>query len=245
MVRFLLLAVVLLASGGQAAGADVVVFLEDGQVFTGDQIRHEDGLYFLDQGSRGILTIPAKLVREVRSPEMIDLDMEAAAQSAVVVEDSAETAVADSVATPEATLPIAAHVPPPQEAAPPHEAPPLGDAPPPQEAPSFREALPPQEASPTEPEVRATWYGSPFHGKPTASGDTYDMNALTAAHATLPFGTVVTVTNLNNGREVELTINDRVPRAAAGTINLSRAAAEQLDFVWHGSARVRVDIVQQ
>jgi len=61
----------------------------------------------------------------------------------------------------------------------------------------------------------------------------------------LPFGSVVVVTNLANGREVELTINDRVPGAAPHRINLSRAAAEELDIRWNGRGRVRVDLVEQ
>jgi rare lipoprotein A len=231
MGRFLLCAIAVLALGGVAAEAGVDVVFRDGTVITGESISHSDGLYFLDQGPRGVLTIPAKLVREVRAPEIIEIDTGAIAGSAVIVEQRAETAgVSESdITAPEPAPALFADTPPPKKAPPP-----------------AAEDLPlAQEIPPIEHEALATWYGSPFHGKPTASGETFDMNALTAAHATLPFGTVITVTHLGNGREVELRINDRVPRAAPKRINLSRAAAEQLDFVWEGSALVRVDVVER
>jgi rare lipoprotein A len=237
MGRFLLCALAILALGNSAAETRVDVVLQDGGVFTGESITHSKGLYFLDQGSRGILTIPAKLVREVRAPEIIETDAGVVAGSAVIVEHGAETAASgdSEVVSPESSAPLFADTPPPRATPTPAAA----------VAPSEQEAVPPREITPVEAEALATWYGSPYHGKPTASGETFDMNALTAAHATLPFGTVVTVTNLHNGREVELRINDRVPRAAPKRINISRAAAEQLDFVWEGSALVRVDIVEQ
>ncbi len=89
----------------------------------------------------------------------------------------------------------------------------------------------------------ASWYGGKFHGRRTASGQRYDMNAMTAAHRTLPFGTKVRVTNLRNDRTVVLTINDRGPFARGRIIDVSRRAAERLGFRSRGTTRVRVRIV--
>lgn len=86
----------------------------------------------------------------------------------------------------------------------------------------------------------ASWYGKPYHGRRTASGEVYNMNQLTAAHPTLPFGTRVTVTNLENGRTVVLTINDRGPFGKNRVIDVSRKAAGQLGFLTQGLTRVRV-----
>jgi len=89
----------------------------------------------------------------------------------------------------------------------------------------------------------ASWYGGKFHGRTTASGEPYDMNAMTAAHRTLPFGTKVRVTNLDNGRSVVVRINDRGPYAKRRIIDLSRHAAEQLGFRKAGVAKVRVEVI--
>jgi len=89
----------------------------------------------------------------------------------------------------------------------------------------------------------ASFYADKYHGKPTASGETFDMNALTAAHRTLPFGTLVRVTQLDNNRSVVVRINDRGPFVAGRVIDVSRAAAEQLQITRAGLAKVRVEIV--
>ncbi len=86
----------------------------------------------------------------------------------------------------------------------------------------------------------ASWYGQDFHGKATANGERYDMNALTAAHRTLPMPVVVRVTNLENGRSIRLRVNDRGPYARGRIIDLSRRAAQLLGFHENGTARVRV-----
>lgn len=86
----------------------------------------------------------------------------------------------------------------------------------------------------------ASWYGKEFHGRRTATGRPYDMYELTAAHTTLPTGTQVRVTNLENGRSVVVVIADRGPFAKGRIIDLSYAAANQLGFVGKGTARVRV-----
>ena len=86
----------------------------------------------------------------------------------------------------------------------------------------------------------ASWYGPDFHGGRTATGETYDMNAMTGAHPTLPLPTWVRVTNLENGRSVVVRLNDRGPFAKDRIIDLSRAAAEQLDMIRKGTARVEV-----
>jgi rare lipoprotein A len=87
---------------------------------------------------------------------------------------------------------------------------------------------------------RASYYGKKFQGRRTASGERYDMRALTAAHPRLPFGTVVTVTNMKNGRSVKVRINDRGPFIKGRIIDLSYAAARKLGMLSKGVARVRV-----
>jgi len=86
----------------------------------------------------------------------------------------------------------------------------------------------------------ASWYGPGFHGNFTASGERYDMWAMTAAHRTLPFGTVVEVRNLENGRSVRVKINDRGPFVNNRIVDLSRAAAEAIDMVGPGTALVEL-----
>jgi rare lipoprotein A len=89
----------------------------------------------------------------------------------------------------------------------------------------------------------ASWYGEDFHGKYTANGEIYDLNALTAAHRTLPMPTVVQVTNLDNGRTMVLRVNDRGPFARGRIIDVSRHAAQLLGFEPQGTAKVRVRIM--
>jgi rare lipoprotein A len=91
----------------------------------------------------------------------------------------------------------------------------------------------------------ASWYGPGFDGKATANGETYDENALTAAHKTLPLPSVVRVTNLENGRAIELRINDRGPFANGRIIDVSRRAAQLLGFETMGTARVRVQVLEE
>ncbi len=86
----------------------------------------------------------------------------------------------------------------------------------------------------------ASWYGAQFNGRPTASGERFDMNALTAAHKTLPLPGLVEVTNLANGRSVVLRVNDRGPFSENRIIDLSRGAAEALDMLSRGVGEVRV-----
>jgi rare lipoprotein A len=88
----------------------------------------------------------------------------------------------------------------------------------------------------------ASWYGEPHHGRPTASGEEYDMWKMTAAHRTLPFGTEVTVTNLRNGRRVTVRVNDRGPMIPGRGIDLSYAAARALGAVRPGVIPVRVTV---
>lgn len=90
----------------------------------------------------------------------------------------------------------------------------------------------------------ASWYGPKFHGRDTANGETFDQNALTAAHRTLPMPSMVQVTNLENGRQLKLRINDRGPYARGRIIDVSKRAAELLGFKDQGTARVRVAIVE-
>jgi rare lipoprotein A len=89
----------------------------------------------------------------------------------------------------------------------------------------------------------ASYYGQDFHGKPTASGEPFDMHALTAAHNTLPFGTRIRVTNLENGLSVIVRINDRGPSVKGRILDLSYGAALEIGMVIKGIVEVRIDIV--
>lgn len=89
----------------------------------------------------------------------------------------------------------------------------------------------------------ASWYGYPYHGRPTANGEIYNMYGMTAAHRTLPFGTVVCVHNLDNGRDVTVRINDRGPFIEGRIIDLSFTAAQAMAVDVSGLARVRLEIV--
>ena len=91
----------------------------------------------------------------------------------------------------------------------------------------------------------ASWYGPGFHGKTTSNKEVYDMYDMTAAHRTLPFGTHVMVTNLQNGRSVTLRINDRGPFVKDRIIDLSYAAALQLDMLAPGVVKVRVEVLPE
>jgi len=86
----------------------------------------------------------------------------------------------------------------------------------------------------------ASWYGPTFYGKPTASGDIFRKNDLTAAHRTLPLGTRVRVQNLNNNKEVDVLINDRGPFVEGRIIDLSWLAAKRIDMLGNGTAPVRI-----
>jgi len=90
----------------------------------------------------------------------------------------------------------------------------------------------------------ASWYGPGFHGKRTANGEIYDMFAMTAAHKTLPFGTIVKVVDLDTGRSVIVRINDRGPFIKGRIIDLSYAAALKLGMVKKGLAKVGLRIVK-
>ena len=91
----------------------------------------------------------------------------------------------------------------------------------------------------------ASWYGPDFDGKYTANGERFDMNALTAAHRTLPMPSIVEVTNLDNGRSIQLRVNDRGPYARDRILDVSRRAAQMLGFENTGTAHVRVRLLQQ
>jgi rare lipoprotein A len=88
----------------------------------------------------------------------------------------------------------------------------------------------------------ASWYGAQHQGKPTASGEKFDQARLTAAHRSLPFGTKIKVTNLGNGKTVEVEINDRGPFAENRIIDLSHAAAKALEMKESGTATVRLEL---
>ena len=92
-------------------------------------------------------------------------------------------------------------------------------------------------------EGNASWYGVPFHGRRASNGEIYDMNKLTAAHRTLPFDTVVRVTNLSNGKSTTVRITDRGPFVEGRIIDLSLAAAREIESVGPGIVPVRVEVV--
>ena len=87
----------------------------------------------------------------------------------------------------------------------------------------------------------ASFYGHEFAGRRTASGERYDPHRLTAAHRTLPFGTLLRVTNLDNGRSVVVRVNDRGPQRQDRIVDLSKRAAQRLGFADAGLARVRIE----
>ena len=89
----------------------------------------------------------------------------------------------------------------------------------------------------------ASYYADKFHGRKTANGETFNMHDLTAAHKTLPFGTIVKVTNLGNNKSVKLRINDRGPFVKDRIIDVSLAAAKELDMLGSGTAEVQIDII--
>jgi rare lipoprotein A len=90
----------------------------------------------------------------------------------------------------------------------------------------------------------ASWYGEFHHGRPTASGEPFDLSQLTAAHRTLPLGTQLRVTNLENGRVVRVRVNDRGPYVTGRVLDLSHEAARRLDMIERGVAPVSLHIVE-
>jgi rare lipoprotein A len=125
----------------------------------------------------------------------------------------------------------------------PRETPPIASVPSP---PTTEQAPPiariPAPAQPTTTETGlASWYGPKFHGKLTASGEVFNQEKFTAAHPTLPWGSRVKVTNLDNGKSVDVRINDRGPFKRGRVIDVSRAAAKALGMVGRGITTVRVE----
>lgn len=109
--------------------------------------------------------------------------------------------------------------------------------------PAPSEPKPPTIANPAVQLGRASWYGPRFHGRRTANGERFNKFHLTAAHRTLPFGTLVRVTNLQNGRSIVVRINDRGPYIQGRIIDLSYAAARQLGMYQQGVIQVKVEIL--
>jgi len=92
-------------------------------------------------------------------------------------------------------------------------------------------------------EGNASWYGAPFHGRKASNGETYDMNKMTAAHRTLPFDSIVRVTNLNNGKSTTVRITDRGPFVDNRIIDLSKAAAQEIESIGPGVVPVRIEVL--
>lgn len=108
------------------------------------------------------------------------------------------------------------------------------------------DTLRPEPPPPSRVQVgAASWYGKPFHGRRTASGEIYDMYQPTAAHLTVPLGTAALVTNLGNGQSVRVRINDRGPYKRHRILDLSYEAARQIEMVRAGSARVKVEFLTE
>src|SRR5260221_1285353 len=107
-----------------------------------------------------------------------------------------------------------------------------------------RRSRPADNAAPiyTE-EGNASWYGAPFHGRKASNGEVYDMNKLTAAHRTLPFDSIVRVTNLSNGKTTTVRITDRGPFVDNRIIDLSRAAAQEIESIGPGIVPVRIEVL--
>lgn len=93
--------------------------------------------------------------------------------------------------------------------------------------------------------VIASYYAEDFHGKKTSNGEKFDMNSLTCAHKSLPFNTILKVTNLSNGKSINVRVNDRGPFVLTREIDLSKAAAIKLGMIASGTAKVRLEIVQE
>jgi len=91
----------------------------------------------------------------------------------------------------------------------------------------------------------ASWYGPGFHGQRTSNGEVYDQHELTAAHPTLPLGTVVRVTNLDTGRSIDVRVNDRGPFAKGRVIDLSHEGARSIGMLGPGTAPVRIDVLER
>ena len=119
---------------------------------------------------------------------------------------------------------------------------PVAPEPTPTTAPIPTPAMEPVEEGWTEKGI-ASWYGEPYHGRRTASGEIYDMHRLTAAHLSLPFGSVVTVKRRDTGAEVTVRINDRGPFVEGRIIDLSYAAAKKIDLDIDGVAPVKIKVV--
>jgi rare lipoprotein A len=114
------------------------------------------------------------------------------------------------------------------------------ETPPPVVVPEAKEEAPAPEGTKVEQVGNASWYGAAQNGKETASGDTFDQNKLTAASKTLPLGSTAVVTNMETGKSVKVTINDRGPYAKGRKIDLSRAAAQQIGMTKKGVTKVKI-----
>jgi rare lipoprotein A len=90
----------------------------------------------------------------------------------------------------------------------------------------------------------ASYYAEKFHGKLTANGEIYDMNGLTAAHPTLPLGTIIRVTNLENNKELTIRVNDRMPKHPSRIIDLSLGTAKELDMIGSGLTEVKIEVLE-
>lgn len=114
---------------------------------------------------------------------------------------------------------------------------------PPAPPPSASTKNPPAVAGEYVEEGVASWYGEPFNGRRTSNGEIYDMHGYTAAHRTLPFGAVVRVTNLDNGQQTQVRVNDRGPFVNNRVIDLSQSAARAIGMIGPGTAHVKLEVI--
>ena len=117
--------------------------------------------------------------------------------------------------------------------------------PPPVVAPQVKEEVPNAEGPKAKEVGNASWYGPAQDGKETASGETFDQKKLTAAHPTLPLGSKAVVTNLETGKSVKVTINDRGPYVKGRKVDLSRAAAQKIGMSKKGVAKVKIETTRR
>ena len=99
-----------------------------------------------------------------------------------------------------------------------------------------------QEVAPDSAYVVASWYGPDFHGRPTSSGEIFDMYSMTCAHKVYPFGTKLKVTNITNNKMVECVVNDRGPFVDGRDLDLSYAAAKQIGVIGPGTGKVLIEV---
>ncbi len=191
---------------------------------------------------RGSISPPQVVAFELRVNALVLMAALISSQGCAVISDAPNRAVSTRGVSPSESQTDNSSDEPPTHISP-HEIPPVADVPsPPQTEQSPPIVGIPAPAQPTMMETGlASWYGPKFHGKRTASGEVFNQEKFTAAHRTLPWGSRVKVTNLANGKSVDVRINDRGPFGKGRIIDVSRSAARALDMVGRGITTVRIE----